>query len=62
MKRVGEALDTVECDRTLGPFEATDMVPVEVTHLRKLLLGELLVSSQFLHSLAEQNLCTGHAV
>jgi hypothetical protein len=38
------------------------MISMEVTHLRKLLLGEALSDPKPLYLLAEQIQCAGHAV
>ena len=40
-KPVGELEDTVERDGLLGALDTPDLISVEVTHLRKLLLREL---------------------
>jgi len=45
LESVGEAQDAVEGDRALAPLDPPYVVPVEVTHLRELLLGEMPFSS-----------------
>ena len=46
----------------LGALYSSDLIAVKVTHLRKLLLGEMPVNPEPSDLFAEQNQCAGHAV
>lgn len=59
---MGELEHAVKGHGLLGAFNAPYLVPVEVTHLRKLLLREMPFNSQNTDLFAEQNQCAGHAV
>jgi hypothetical protein len=50
----GDLHDAVELDVRFGPLDPSDEVPMNGTHLRELLLGEMLGNSQFPYSPAEQ--------
>ena len=54
--------DAIEGNGLLGPLDTSYLIPMEVTHLRQLLLRELPFNSQFPDLFAEQNQCPGHAV
>jgi len=64
--RYGESIreleDAIERNGLLGPLDTSYLIPMEVTHLRQLLLRELPFNSQFPDLFAEQNQCPGHAV
>ena len=59
---MGKLEKAVKRDRLLCPLDSSYLVPVKVTHLRKLLLGEMPFNPQPSDLFAEQNQCAGHAL
>ncbi len=58
----GELQKSVKRNGLLGALDSSYLVPVKVTHLRKLLLGETPFNPKPPNLFAEQNQCAAHAV
>ena len=59
---VGELKEAIKRNGLFRALDPSYLIAVKVTHLRKLLLGEMPFNPQLSDLFAEQNQCLGHAV